>query len=113
MTSRRALGLLTASVLGFQVDATALANDETKTDGAEAPAKPTTAPAAAKPAAPRKGSSEPEPAIKGDGPLVQYLRAVHQKVHARWADNFLPMAQAQLPRTHPVNDPSRHVVLKV
>ena len=34
-----------------------------------------------------------EPAIKTPGPVGDYLRHVHAKVHARWADGYLKQAQ--------------------
>lgn len=66
-------------------------------------------PAAAKPAA--GASSEPD--IAADVAHGDYLRALHQRVHRRWADNFLHMATTQLPRTDAINDPSRLVVIDV
>lgn len=54
-----------------------------------------------------------EPPVRGDGPALPYLEAVHAKVHRVWADTFLPMAQSQLPKDHPVNAPSRAVELEV
>lgn len=54
-----------------------------------------------------------EPAIEGDEAALPYLRAVHAKVHPLWADNFLLLAASQLPKEHPINVPSRRVVLDV
>jgi TonB family protein len=54
-----------------------------------------------------------EPAVQGEGSALPYLRALHAKVHRLWADNFLAMAAAQLPKDHPVNVLSREVNLDV
>jgi len=54
-----------------------------------------------------------EPAVLGDESALPYLRALHAKVHRVWADNFLAMAAAQLPKDHPINVPSREVNLDV
>ncbi len=54
-----------------------------------------------------------EPAVQGDGPVLPYLRALHAKVHRDWADNFVAMAAAQLPKDHPINAASRAVDLEV
>jgi len=54
-----------------------------------------------------------EPAVQGEEQALPYLRALHAKVHRQWADNFLAMAAAQLPKDHPVNANSRAVVLEV
>ena len=54
-----------------------------------------------------------EPAVKGEGRVLAYLRALHARVHRDWADNFLAMATAQLPKDHPVNTSSRAVDLEV
>jgi len=62
---------------------------------------------------PRPAHGGDEPAIRGDAQALPYLRELHRKVHRLWADNFLVMAAAQLPKDHPVNEPSRAVVLDV
>jgi len=62
------------------------------------------------PAAVRAGD---EPAVQGEESALPYLRALHGKVHRLWADNFLAMATAQLPKDHPINVPSREVALDV
>jgi len=54
-----------------------------------------------------------EPAVQGDESALPYLRALHTKVHRLWADNFLAMAAAQLPKDHPINLPSRAATLDV
>ncbi len=54
-----------------------------------------------------------EPAVQGEGRALPYLRALHAKVHRLWADNFLAMAAARLPKDHPVNTSSRVVDLEV
>ena len=54
-----------------------------------------------------------EPAVQGDEQALPYLRALHTKVHRLWADNFLAMAAAQLPKDHPINAPSRAASLDV
>jgi len=54
-----------------------------------------------------------EPAVQGDGPALPYLRALHAKVHRDWADNFVAMAAAQLPKNHPANASSRAVDLEL
>jgi len=37
-----------------------------------------------------------EPTLKTPGPVGDYLRSVHAKVHARWADGYLKQAQTSL-----------------
>ncbi|MBN2576392.1 MAG: energy transducer TonB [Deltaproteobacteria bacterium] len=54
-----------------------------------------------------------EPAVRGEGPALPYLEAVHAKVHPLWADNFLVLAASQLPKDHAINDVSRRVELAV
>ena len=54
-----------------------------------------------------------EPAVQGDESALPYLRALHVQVHRLWADNFLAMAAAQLPKDHPINTLSREVNLEV
>ena len=48
-----------------------------------------------------------EPALEGEGKTLTYLSTLHGKVHRDWADNFLAMAAARLPKDHPVNLPTR------
>jgi TonB family protein len=60
-----------------------------------------------------QGDVDTELQVVGEGPEAVYLRAVHNRVHRRWADSFLRMAADQLPRNHPVNVPTRRVVLDV
>jgi hypothetical protein len=59
------------------------------------------------------GAGDAEPALAVTGSEAPYVRALHARVHARWADSFLAMAGAQLPKTHPLNDPGLRVVLEV
>jgi TonB family protein len=54
-----------------------------------------------------------EPPVRGEGVALPYLEAIHAKVHRMWAETFLPMAESQLPKDHPVNAPSRAVELEV
>ena len=54
-----------------------------------------------------------EPPVRGEGPALPYLRAVHAKVHPLWADNFLLLAASQLPKDHAINDPARRVELAI
>lgn len=54
-----------------------------------------------------------EPAVQGEGKTLSYLSTLHAKVHRAWADNFLAMAAARLPKDHPVNLPTRATVLNV
>ncbi len=54
-----------------------------------------------------------EPAVEGEQHALPYLRALHAKVHHLWADNFLAMAAAQLPKDHPINAPTRAADLEV
>jgi TonB family protein len=63
--------------------------------------------------APRLVRAGEEPAVLGEADALPYLRDLHAKVHRLWTDNFLAMAAAQLPKDHPVNTPSRVVVLEV
>jgi len=58
-------------------------------------------------AAPIEADKLPEPALPGTGVEHEYLRLVHERVHARWTDNFLRLASGTLPATDPVNDPTR------
>jgi len=57
--------------------------------------------------------ADAEPPIGGEGAKADYTRALHARVHSRWAENFLAMASAQLPKEHAVNDPTRRAVLEV
>jgi TonB family protein len=61
--------------------------------------------------APAVGRAGDEPAVQGEEPSLPYLRALHAKVHRQWADNFLAMAAAQLPKDHPINAKARAVNL--
>ncbi len=61
----------------------------------------------------RSWAEETEPAIAGEGVEADFLRAAHARVHRRWADNFVAMAAAQLPRGHAVNDPGRRVSIEI
>ena len=54
-----------------------------------------------------------EPEVQGDDSALPYLRELHAKVHRQWADNFLAMAAAQLPKDHPINVLSRAASLDV
>jgi TonB family protein len=54
-----------------------------------------------------------EPDVQGEASALPYLRSLHAKVHHLWADNFLAMAAAQLPKDHPINVLSRAVNLDV
>jgi TonB family protein len=58
-------------------------------------------------AAAPKGDKTPEPPITATGPEGEFLKAVHARVHRRWADNFLAYATQKLPPNNPVNDPTR------
>ena len=48
-----------------------------------------------------------EPVIGGTGVEGAYLQQVHQRVHSRWAENFLRLASEKLPASDPVNDATR------
>ena len=63
--------------------------------------------------APALAQAGDEPAVQGEENALPYLRALHAKVHRLWADNFLAMAAAQLPKDHPINVTSRAVDLEV
>jgi TonB family protein len=63
--------------------------------------------------APAVGRAGDEPAVQGEEPSLPYLRALHAKVHRLWADNFLAMAAAQLPKDHPINAKARAVDLEI
>jgi TonB family protein len=63
--------------------------------------------------APLSARAGDEPAVQGEARTLPYLRAMHTKVHREWADNFLAMASAQLPKDHPVNLSSRAVELEL
>jgi TonB family protein len=54
-----------------------------------------------------------EPAVQGEGKVLTYLSTLHAKVHRAWADSFLAMAAAQLPKDHAVNLPTRAVVVNL
>jgi len=63
--------------------------------------------------APSVATAGDEPAVQGDESALPYLQALHAKVHRLWADNFLAMATAQLPKEHPVNLASRVTELEI
>jgi TonB family protein len=54
-----------------------------------------------------------EPPVQGEGLTLAYLTDLHTKVHRAWADNFLAMAAARLPKDHPVNLATRAVVVEL
>jgi TonB family protein len=60
-----------------------------------------------------KARAVDEPAVQGEGKTLTYLSTLHAKVHRAWADNFLAMADARLPKDHPVNLPTRAVTVNV
>src|SRR5664279_2595292 len=62
-------------------------------------------------AAPLDADKLAEPALTGTGADGDYLRQVHERVHARWAGNFLRLASETLPASDPVNDPARTVTV--
>jgi TonB family protein len=63
--------------------------------------------------APAVARAGDEPAVQGEGSALPYLRDLHARVHRLWADNFLAMATAQLPKDHPINVMSRAVDLEL
>jgi TonB family protein len=63
--------------------------------------------------APSAARAGDEPAVQGEESALPYLQALHAKVHRLWADNFLAMATAQLPKEHPVNLLSRVAELEL
>ena len=63
--------------------------------------------------APSAARAGDEPAVQGEASALPYLQALHAKVHRLWADNFLAMATAQLPKEHPVNLLSRVAELEL
>jgi TonB family protein len=54
-----------------------------------------------------------EPPVQGEGRTLAYLSDLHNKVHRAWAESFLAMAAARLPKDHPVNLATRAVVVEV
>jgi TonB family protein len=54
-----------------------------------------------------------EPPVQGEGRTLAYLSDLHTKVHRAWADSFLAMAAARLPKDHPVNLATRTVVVEL
>jgi TonB family protein len=54
-----------------------------------------------------------EPPVQGEGRTLAYLNDLHNKVHRAWADSFLAMAAARLPKDHPVNLATRAVVVEL
>jgi len=54
-----------------------------------------------------------EPPVQGEGLTLAYLTDLHNRVHRAWADNFLAMAAARLPKDHPVNLVTRAVVVEL
>jgi TonB family protein len=57
-------------------------------------------------------AADGEPELEAPGATGSYLRSLHARVHSRWSGNFLKMASAQLPKTHPLNAPELRVVLE-
>jgi TonB family protein len=57
--------------------------------------------------------ADDEPPVPGEGKVLIYLNSLHAKVHRSWADSFLAMATARLPKDHPVNLSTRTVVVEV
>jgi len=60
-----------------------------------------------------KAQAAEEPPVQGEGLTLAYLNDLHTKVHRAWADNFLAMAAARLPKDHPVNLATRAVVVEL
>ncbi|MGB8299279.1 MAG: TonB family protein [Polyangia bacterium] len=60
-----------------------------------------------------KAQAGEEPPVQGEGLTLAYLTDLHTKVHKAWADNFLAMASARLPKDHPVNLATRAVVVEL
>jgi hypothetical protein len=54
-----------------------------------------------------------EPPVQGEGRTLAYLSDLHTKVHRAWADSFLAMATARLPKDHPVNLATRAAVVEL
>jgi TonB family protein len=54
-----------------------------------------------------------EPPVQGEGRTRAYLNDLHAKVHRAWADSFLAMAAARLPKDHPINLATRAVVVEL
>jgi TonB family protein len=73
-----------------------------------AAAAPAPAPGKAKPAVPPG-----EPSITAPGPGGDYLRMLHDRVHSRWTEGFIRLAQTRLPPKNPLNDRTRTVLLAV
>ena len=58
-------------------------------------------------AGPLAADKAPEPALTATGAEGTYLQQMHQRVHSRWAENFLRLAAEKLPASDPVNQPTR------
>ena len=63
--------------------------------------------------APTTAQAAEEPPVQGEGLTLAYLTDLHTKVHKAWADSFLAMAAARLPKDHPVNLATRAVVVEL
>jgi hypothetical protein len=62
---------------------------------------------------PGQARAADEPPVKGEGRTLAYLNDLHAKVHRSWADSFLAMAAARLPKDHPVNLATRVVEVEL
>jgi TonB family protein len=82
---------------------------------AAAPARvvavPPAAPRAAAVASAPRPAPPAEPAISTPGPIGDYLRAVHGRLHARWNQDFVKTVSATYRTDHPLNDPARRATL--
>ena len=58
-------------------------------------------------AAPIAADKTDETPVGATGAENLYLRKIHARVHARWADNFLRLVSEKLPANDPVNDATR------
>src|SRR3954471_10273263 len=56
--------------------------------------------------APQAAAPSPEPPITATGPEGDYLRAMHQAIHFRWANLFIEDVAAKRPPTDPLNNMS-------
>src|SRR5450432_113547 len=85
------------------------------TAAAAAPARvvavPPVAPRPAAVASVPRPTPRAEPAISTPGPIGDYLRAVHARLHARWNQDFVKTVTATYPTDHPLNDPTRRATL--
>src|SRR6185369_1745147 len=59
------------------------------------------------PAAP----APPEPEIAAAGAEGDYLRAMHERIHRRWAEGFVATSAHTLPPSDPLNDGKRRAVV--